>query len=38
MCGTQSVWTIDLAHLLARCGALCQLSTLTLGANEASPH
>ncbi|KAI3432758.1 hypothetical protein D9Q98_004298 [Chlorella vulgaris] len=35
LCPTHSIWTIDLAHLLAACGARCQLATVTLGANQA---
>ena len=36
LCGTRSVWTIDLAHLLCCCGVRgITLCTLTLGANLA---
>eukprot|EP00887_Chlorella_sp_A99_P003350 scaffold26.g3350.t1 len=36
LCGTQSVWTIDLAHLLAGQGApQVRLLTVTIGANAA---
>ncbi|PSC74764.1 GUCD1 isoform X2 [Micractinium conductrix] len=34
LCPTRSIWTIDLAHLLAACGAQVQLLTVTLGANQ----
>jgi len=34
-CGTKSIWTIDLAHLLARCGAAVSLLTVTIGANPS---
>ncbi|KAL4452684.1 hypothetical protein ABPG75_008346 [Micractinium tetrahymenae] len=34
MCPTRSIWTIDLAHLLAKCGAAVQMMTVTLGANQ----
>ena len=34
LCPTRSIWTIDLAHLLAACGARVQLLTLTIGANQ----
>ncbi|GAB4815157.1 hypothetical protein N2152v2_002203 [Parachlorella kessleri] len=34
-CGTKSIWTIDLAHLLARCGAAVSLLTVTVGANPS---
>ncbi|KAL4855413.1 hypothetical protein ACK3TF_003959 [Chlorella vulgaris] len=37
LCPTHSIWTIDLAHLLAACGARCQLATVTLGANQVPP-
>ncbi|KAI7835881.1 hypothetical protein COHA_010226 [Chlorella ohadii] len=35
LCSTQSIWTIDLAHLLAACGACVQMLTVTIGANQA---
>lgn len=35
-CPTRSIWTIDLAHLLAACGVSgVQLLTITVGANQA---
>jgi len=34
LCSTQSIWTIDLAHLLAACGARVQMLTVTIGANQ----
>lgn len=34
-CDTESVWTIDLAHLLAWCGSAVKFCTLTIGANPA---
>ena len=34
LCPTRSIWTIDLAHLLAVCGACVQLLTITIGANQ----
>jgi Guanylylate cyclase len=33
LCPEQSVWTVDLAHLLHRCGLAVTFCTLTLGAN-----
>lgn len=33
--GTKSIWTIDLAHLLARCGVGVSLLTITIGANPS---
>ena len=33
--GTRSIWTIDLAHLLASCGCPPTLLTVTLGANPS---
>ncbi|KAL4421022.1 hypothetical protein ABPG77_008859 [Micractinium sp. CCAP 211/92] len=35
LCPTRSIWTIDLAHLLAKCGAAVQMLTVTIGANQA---
>ena len=35
MCGTASIWTIDLAHLLVKMGARVKMCTLTVGANPA---
>ena len=35
ICGTNSVWTIDLAHLLRRYGALVSLTTIYIGPNPA---
>ncbi|PRW61411.1 GUCD1-like isoform X1 [Chlorella sorokiniana] len=35
LCPTHSIWTIDLAHLLAACGARVQMLTVTIGANQA---
>ena len=37
LCPTRSIWTIDLAHLLAACGACVQLLTITIGANQVGP-
>lgn len=34
LCPTHSIWTIDLAHLLAACGARVQMLTITIGANQ----
>lgn len=35
LCGTTSVWTIDLAHILRRSGALVSLTTTYMGPNPA---
>ena len=35
LCGTTSVWTIDLAHLLSSFGIPVAFTTCTLGANPA---
>lgn len=35
LCGTKSIWTIDLAHLLARCGVPITMTTTFWGANPS---